>query len=31
MRRVLGGPVQAAPFVSYLKDKLSGVYAVEWA
>jgi len=27
--RVVGGPIEVAPFVSYLKRKLSGVYGVE--
>jgi carboxypeptidase Taq len=29
MERVVGGPVLVAPFVRYLKSKLSGVYGVE--
>jgi carboxypeptidase Taq len=29
MERVVGGPVLVAPFVSYLKSKLSDIYEVE--
>ncbi len=29
LQRVLGGPIEVAPFVEYLRTKLSGVYGIE--
>jgi carboxypeptidase Taq len=29
LERVLGGPIEVGPFISYLKDKLSSVYGVD--
>jgi carboxypeptidase Taq len=29
LERVVGGPIAVAPFISYLKGKLSAVYGVE--